>query len=156
MFLVFVVFLFNLRPYIFKHYKGQTFPLLKLPSSTFSFLQDKEAVLRKSKLLRGSNILVTEDFPRRVREHRAELLRFAKEVKYFLTFYFWKYFWDQIKRNEPESRMHLQWDKLFINNEVFVYSEETGSVELETESHCNVSSLLFSSWFYAAMRIKIH
>ena len=37
--------------------------------------------------------------------------------------------------------MHLQWDKLFINNEVFVFSEETGSVELETEIHCNVSSL---------------
>ena len=36
--------------------------------------------------------------------------------------------------------MQLQWDKLFINNEVFVYSEETGSVELETEIHCNVSS----------------
>ena len=36
--------------------------------------------------------------------------------------------------------MHLQWDKLFINNEVFVFSEETGSVELETEIHCNVSS----------------
>ena len=46
-----------------------------------------------------------------------------------------------MKRKEPESRMHLQWDKLFINNEVFVFSEETGSVELETEIHCNVSSL---------------
>ena len=37
-------------------------------------------MLRKAKLLRGSNILITEDFPRRVREHRAELARFAKEV----------------------------------------------------------------------------
>ena len=46
-------------------------------------LQDKEAVLRKAKLLRGSNILITEDFPRRVREHRAELARFAKEVNKF-------------------------------------------------------------------------
>ena len=44
-------------------------------------IQDKEAVLRKAKLLRGSNILITEDFPRRVREHRAELARFAKEVR---------------------------------------------------------------------------
>ena len=42
--------------------------------------------------------------------------------------------------------MHLQWDKLFINNEVFVFSEETGSVELETEIHCNVSSKLKSRW----------
>ena len=44
-------------------------------------IKDKEAVLRKAKLLRGSNILITEDFPRRVREHRAELARFAKEVR---------------------------------------------------------------------------
>ena len=37
--------------------------------------------------------------------------------------------------------MQLQWDKLFINNEVFLYCEETGSVEHETEVevHCNVS-----------------
>ena len=40
-------------------------------------------MLRKAKLLRGSNILITEDFPRRVREHRAELARFAKEVRIF-------------------------------------------------------------------------
>ena len=49
--------------------------------------------------------------------------------------------------------MHLQWDKLFINNEVFVYSEETGSVELETESHCNVSSRHFS---YSILRGNPH
>ena len=46
-------------------------------------IKDKEAVLRKAKLLRGSSILITEDFPRRVREHRAELARFAKEVNKF-------------------------------------------------------------------------
>ena len=46
----------------------------------WSIIKDKEAILRKSKFLRGTNILVTEDFPKRVREHRAELIRFAKEV----------------------------------------------------------------------------
>ena len=40
-------------------------------------------MLRKARLLRGSSILITEDFPRRVREHRAELARFAKEVNKF-------------------------------------------------------------------------
>ena len=45
----------------------------------------------------------------------------------------------QIRRHDPDSRMQLQWDKLFINNETFVYCEETGSVEHETEVevHCN-------------------
>jgi len=83
----------------------------------FERYQDKNAILRKSKLLRGTNILVTEDFPKRVREHRAELARFAKEIR----------------RNDPDARIQLQWDKLYINNEVYIYSEDTGTVEHEGE-----------------------
>ena len=55
-------------------------PLKLYENIDWSIIKDKEAILRKSKLLRGTNILVTEDFPKRVREHRAELIRFAKEV----------------------------------------------------------------------------
>ena len=36
-----------------------------------------------------------------------------------------------MRKNDPESRIQLQWDKLFINNEVYVYCEETGCVEHE-------------------------
>ena len=32
----------------------------------FYVFQDKNAILRKAKLLRGTNILVTEDFPKHV------------------------------------------------------------------------------------------
>ena len=47
-------------------------PLLTLTSMMF---RDKEDVLRKASLLRGSNIHVTEDMNRKTRESRAELRR---------------------------------------------------------------------------------
>ena len=36
---------------------------------------------RKSKMLRGSNIYITEDFSKRIRDRRAELQKFMKELK---------------------------------------------------------------------------
>ena len=47
-----------------------------LPRSDKStHFRDKEEVLRKASLLRGSNIHVTEDMNRKTRESRAELRR---------------------------------------------------------------------------------
>ena len=49
-----------------------------LPRSDKStHFRDKEEVLRKASLLRGSNIHVTEDMNRKTRESRAELRRWA-------------------------------------------------------------------------------
>ena len=65
------------------------------------FFQDKASVLQKAKMLKGTNVLVSdillykhnssgwlmnsclqisEDFPKRVRERRMHLIQFAKEV----------------------------------------------------------------------------
>jgi tellurite resistance protein len=43
--------------------------------------KDKEEVLRRSTLLRGSHIYVTEDFSRKIRKHREELLKYAREIR---------------------------------------------------------------------------
>ena len=43
--------------------------------------RDKEEILRKARLLKGSNIYISEDFSRKVREHRHELIKFMKEVQ---------------------------------------------------------------------------
>ena len=43
-------------------------------------MQDRNAVLQKSKMLRGINILISEDFPKNVLEKREQLVKFAKEV----------------------------------------------------------------------------
>ena len=37
--------------------------------------------MRKGNLLRGSNIYVTEDFSRKIRKAREELLKFAREIR---------------------------------------------------------------------------
>lgn len=45
---------------------------------SFAFNRDKEEILRKARLLKGSNIYISEDFSRKVREHRHELIKFMK------------------------------------------------------------------------------
>ena len=47
----------------------------------FASWKDREEVLAKSKLLRGTNIYVTEDLSRKIREHRSELTKFMREVQ---------------------------------------------------------------------------
>ena len=45
-----------------------------------NFFRDREEILSKSKLLRGSNVYITEDLSRKLREHRNELTKFMREV----------------------------------------------------------------------------
>ena len=47
----------------------------------FQLYKDKEEILRKGNLLRGSNLYVTEDFSRKIRKAREELLKFAREIR---------------------------------------------------------------------------
>ena len=47
------------------------------------FFRDREEILSKSKLLRGSNVYITEDLSRKLREHRNELTKFMREVSPF-------------------------------------------------------------------------
>ena len=75
--------------------------------------RDKEEVLRKARLLKGSNIYVSEDFSRKVREHRNELFKFMKEVR----------------SRDPTRRMTLRYDKLYIGNDVFFVNDRTRRVE---------------------------
>ena len=45
-------------------------------------LQDRAAVLQKSKSLRGSSIVISEDFPRDIMAKRRHLIKFAKQVRH--------------------------------------------------------------------------
>ena len=47
----------------------------------FANYNDKEDVLRKAKLLKGAGVNISEDFSRKVREHRQELNKFMKEIR---------------------------------------------------------------------------
>ena len=80
---------------------------------TFENFKDKEDVFQASKLLRKSVISVTEDFSKKTRESRQELRKFMRHVK----------------KNNPEKRCHLQYDKLYIDGKIFIYNDMSGQVE---------------------------
>ena len=94
--------------------------------------RDKEEILRKARLLKGSNIYISEDFSRKVREHRNELIKFMKEVK----------------TRDPTRRMTLRYDKLYVGNDVFFFNDLTGRVERlhtpldETKMNQNFNNLM--------------
>ena len=46
----------------------------------FAYWKDREEVLAKSRLLRGSNIYITEDLSRKMRENRHQLTKYMREV----------------------------------------------------------------------------
>ena len=60
-----------------------------------------------------SNIYVTEDFSRKVRKHREELLKFAREIR----------------SKEPHLRCSLQYDRLYVENDIYLYNEVQERVE---------------------------
>lgn len=79
----------------------------------FSQYKDKEEVLRKARLLKGGSIYLSEDFSRKVRQHRHELIKFMKEVK----------------SRDPARRMVLRYDKLYIGTEIYFYNDLTNRIE---------------------------
>ena len=60
-------------------WNGPSFRGFKPILVSFQLWKDKEEILRKNNLLQKStNMYVTEDFSRKVRKHREELIKFAK------------------------------------------------------------------------------
>ena len=78
----------------------------------FEEFKDREEVLRKAGLLRGSSISVTEDMSRRVRESRQELRRFMREMR----------------RANPACVLSLQYDTLYVDKKCYKYSPAEGRV----------------------------
>ena len=72
---------------------------------SFEEFKDRDEVLRKAGLLRGTSIHVTEDMSRRVRESRQELRRFMREVR----------------KHSPEKHCKIQYDKLLVDDKIFIF-----------------------------------
>jgi phage shock protein A len=83
---------------------------------TFENYKDKEDVLRKGGMMKGSKIHVTEDMNKKTRDSRVELRRFMRAVK----------------RNNPGASCVLHYDKLYVDNKVFVYNDVQGKVIEQT------------------------
>ena len=81
---------------------------------TFENFKDREEVLRKGNLLKGSNIHISEDLSKRTRESRAELRKYMRKVK----------------KLNPDATCFMQYDKLYINNKIYVFNDLQGRVSI--------------------------
>ena len=80
---------------------------------SFSYFKDREEVWQKSKLVHtSSQLLVTEDMSKKTREARHEL---QKQLV-------------SLARARPSKKAFIRYDKLYVDGQVFVWSEEEGAV----------------------------
>ena len=94
-------------------------------------MKDREEVLSKSKLLKTANIYVSEDLSRKTREHRHELskhMRFVRQLYTFMMQVFIEYHFSQIRRKAPDKKCVIRYDKLYIDNEPYMFDETEGKV----------------------------
>ena len=85
-------------------------------------------MLSKSKLLKTANIYVSEDLSRKTREHRNELFKYMRYVRAekhlkenILNMF-------KVKRRAPNRKCVIRYDKLYVDNDCFVYDESEGRV----------------------------
>ena len=104
---------------------------------SFQNYNDREEVLRRSKLIRGYSgggvscgvksigtqseprLYITEDSSRRVREQRSELIKFSREVH----------------QRFPTKHCQIKYDKLYVDNEVYVWSDKHQKIERISPIH---------------------
>jgi hypothetical protein len=99
-------------------------------SVSFPNYNDKEEILRRSKLIRGiegssghgvaalgsqlePQLHITEESSRKVRASRQELLKFCREIH----------------KRFPDKKCDIKYDRLFVDNDVYVWNEKIGRIE---------------------------
>ena len=106
-------------------------------SVSFQNFNDREDVLRRAKLIRGLDggggrayvkvmgvqsepqLWITEDCSRKNREQKQELIKFQREVH----------------KRFPSKHCEIKYDKLYVDNEVYVWSEKQHRIERISSSH---------------------
>nr|XP_040575713.1 uncharacterized protein LOC121124618 [Lepeophtheirus salmonis] len=95
-------------------WNGPAFRGVKPLLVCFQLFKDKEEILRKSaSLLKGTNVYVTEDFSRKIRKQREELLKYARDLR----------------SRDPEIKVNLVYDRLYVESDVYLYNEVEAKVE---------------------------
>lgn len=103
--------------------------VVSLFTVTFQNYSDKEDVLRRAKLIRGTEgacgvaaigsqlapgLYITEDASRKAREARAELVRF----------------WREIRKRHPEKQCSIRTDRLYVDKDhVYAWNEKNQRIE---------------------------
>ena len=92
--------------------------VLKCRPITVSFrhFKDREDILKASKLLKVTedNIHITEDVSKQTREAQQELRKFLRLAR----------------KSNPDIRGFIDYDKLYIDGDIFVYNKTKKAVEL--------------------------
>eukprot|EP00095_Tigriopus_kingsejongensis_P012352 snap_masked-scaffold198_size266703-processed-gene-1.7 protein:Tk12352 transcript:snap_masked-scaffold198_size266703-processed-gene-1.7-mRNA-1 annotation:"hypothetical protein DAPPUDRAFT_215456" len=94
-------------------WNGPSFRGFKPVLVSFQLFKDKEEILRKAHLLKGTNVYLTEDFSRKVRHAREELIKFARDIR----------------AHCPTAKCSLQYDRLIVDNDAFLFNSTEGKVE---------------------------
>ena len=71
----------GVKPVTVTFEKSTVSPRTRILWMMMMMFQDRNAVLQKAKMLKGSNILISEDYPKDVMEKRKHLIKFAKAVR---------------------------------------------------------------------------
>jgi len=83
-------------------------------------------------MLKGSSVHVSEDLSKRIRESRAELRKYMRKVK----------------RADPNAACHIQHDKLYVNNRIFVWNDLQGKVveqsQMEDPLAMSIANMIMS------------
>ncbi|CAB4070431.1 unnamed protein product [Lepeophtheirus salmonis] len=99
---------------VIRLWNGPAFRGVKPLLVCFQLFKDKEEILRKSaSLLKGTNVYVTEDFSRKIRKQREELLKYARDLR----------------SRDPEIKVNLVYDRLYVESDVYLYNEVEAKVE---------------------------
>ena len=89
----------------------------KIETLTFhlkSAILQREEVFSRAALLKGSGLLIAEDISRQTRDKRTELRNFLRDLKV----------------KQPGLRYHLAFDKLYVGDSCFQWSEAERKVVL--------------------------
>ena len=74
----------GMRPVTVQFEKHSVCHALMKKKTYFCDLQDRNAVLQRANLLKGTTILISEDFPQKVVKKRELLIKYAKKVSLVL------------------------------------------------------------------------
>ena len=55
-------------------------------------------------------------------------------------------FYNQVRRRRPDTRLNLQYDKLYVNNVAYWFNEDTEEIELVNQSDGDIESQVLFGW----------
>ena len=104
---------------------------------TFEKFGEREEVYKKSNLLKGSGLHISEDITRQTKDKRNELRNFMRDLK----------------RKSPSTKYYLAYDRLYVEDKCYMWSDVEKQV-LEIDEKAPVIFFLICIDLYFIFRLK--